>query len=83
MAAPAGPAAENHTDRIESRPKTTRPIPIASRTHGERICRVGVLALPFFFDDGEGRWAEALRVVFATYTSMITGRITGLRCVTS
>ena len=60
-------------------------MPRASRSHGERIWRVGVRAgfLFFLFDDGEGRLAEALRVVFATYTSMITGRITGLRWVTS
>ena len=33
-----------------------------------------------FLDDGEDRRAEARRAVFcATYTSMITGKMTGLR----
>jgi hypothetical protein len=37
-----------------------------------------------FLDDGEDRRAGARRAVFcATYTSMITGKITGLRWVTS
>ena len=37
-----------------------------------------------FFDDGEDRRAGARRAVFwGTYTSMITGRMTGLRWVTS
>jgi hypothetical protein len=60
-------------------------MPSASLAHGDRIWRVGVRAgrFRFLFDDGEVRRAEALRVVFATYTSMITGRITGLRWVTS
>ena len=70
-------------------------MPTASLAHGERICRVGVRAgfltgfLGFFFvvrflDDGEDRRAEARRAVFwGTYTSMITGRMTGLRWVTS
>jgi hypothetical protein len=66
-------------------------MPTVSRAHGARICRVGVRAgfLGFglvvrFLDDGEDRRAEARRAVFcATYTSMITGRMTGLRWVTS
>ena len=37
-----------------------------------------------FLDDGEERRAGARRAVFwGTYTSMITGRMTGLRWVTS
>ena len=37
-----------------------------------------------FLDDGEDRRTGARRAVFcATYTSMITGRMTGLRWVTS
>ena len=37
-----------------------------------------------FLDDGEDRRDEARRAVFcATYTSMITGKMTGLRWVTS
>ena len=40
--------------------------------------------LDVFRDDGEDRRAGARRAVFcATYTSMITGRMTGLRWVTS
>jgi hypothetical protein len=66
-------------------------MPTASRAHGDRICRVEVRDLAGFFlfalgllDDGEDRRAEARRAVFwATYTSMITGRMTGLRWVTS
>jgi hypothetical protein len=74
-------------------------MPTESRAHGERICRVGVRAgflagflagfrgrcfVVRFLDDGEDRRAEARRAVFcATYTSMITGRMTGLRWVTS
>ena len=70
-------------------------MPTASRAHGERICRVGVRAGRFagrldfafvvrFLDDGEDRRAGARRAVFCvTYTSMITGRMTGLRWVTS
>ena len=57
-------------------------MPSASLAHGARICRAGVV-LRFRFDDGEDRRAGARRAVFATYTSMITGRMTGLRCVTS
>ena len=79
---PAGPPAENHIESTASRAKTTSPIPIASRAQGERICRVEVRAL--FFDDREARRAPARWVVFrATYTSMITGRMTGLRWVIS
>ena len=67
-------------------------MPTASRAHGERICRVDVRAgragFRFFgldfFDDEEDRRAGARRAVFwGTYTSMITGRMTGLRWVTS
>jgi hypothetical protein len=47
----------------------------------------GVLGFFFvvrFLDDGEDRRAGARRAVFcATHTSMITGRMTGLRWVTS
>jgi hypothetical protein len=40
--------------------------------------------LDVFRDDGEDRRAGARRAVFcATYTSIITGRMTGLRWVTS
>ena len=88
---PAGPAAPNQTESTASKAKTTSPIPNASLAHGERICRVGALlgfVARFLFvgllDDGEDRRAGARRAVFcATYTSMITGRITGLRWVTS
>ena len=95
MPCPAGPAASNQTERTASRPKTTSPMPTASRAHGERICRVGVRAgfrrgvwgfflAVRFLDDGEDRRAGARRAVFwGTYTSMITGRMTGLRWVTS
>ena len=92
MPCPAGPAASNQTERIASRPKTTRPMPSASRAHGERICRVGVragfggalLRRSASCDDGEDRRTGARRAVFCgTYTSMITGRMTGLRWVTS
>ena len=94
MPCPAGPAASNHTDRTANKPKTTSPIPTASRAHGERIWRVGARAglrrLPRgfvavrFLDDEEDRRAGARRAVFwGTYTSMITGRMTGLRWVTS
>jgi hypothetical protein len=95
MPSPAGPAASNQTERTAKRPKTTSPMPTASRAHGERICRVGVragfrLVLRCFFvavrflDDGEARRAGARRAVFwGTYTSMITGKMTGLRWVTS
>jgi hypothetical protein len=91
MPCPAGPAASNQTERIASKPKTTSPMPSASRAQGERICRVGVRAgLAGFFlavrflDDGEDRRTGARRAVFCgTYTSMITGKMTGLRWVTS
>ncbi len=91
MAWPAGPAASNQTESTASRPKTTSPMPTPSRAHGERICRVdvraglaGFLLVVRFLDDGEGRRAGARRAVFCgTYTSMITGRMTGLRWVTS
>jgi hypothetical protein len=39
---PTGPAASNQTPKIASRANTTRPMPRASRAHGERICRTGV-----------------------------------------
>ncbi len=47
--------------------------------------RVRPVALPPFFLDFDERLDDGLRrVVFlATYTSMITGRMTGLRWVTS
>ncbi len=44
----------------------------------------GFLLAVRFLDDGEGRRAGARRAVFwGTYTSMITGRMTGFRWVTS
>jgi hypothetical protein len=72
-------------------------MPRASRAQGDRIWRVGVFAglLAGLF---AGFWAFDLRdvlldredaarrdgeVFVGTYTSMITGRITGLRWVTS
>ncbi len=70
---PTGPADSNHSPRIASNASTTRPIPRASRAHGRRWLRTDVRA-----------GAPVRRpFVFANYTSRITGRITGLRCVTS
>ena len=89
---PAGPAASNHTERIASSAKHDQTD--AERVPGPRRedlpgGRPGRLARAFFLavrflDDGEDRRAGARRAVFcATYTSMITGRMTGLRWVTS
>jgi hypothetical protein len=71
-------------------------MPSASRAHGERIWRVGVFAGPRRFAGRRfvraRRFAAGLRfaagrrdgeVFVATYTSMMTGRITGFRWVTS
>jgi hypothetical protein len=72
-------------------------MPRASRAQGDRIWRVGVLAGLFTvllaFDlafeardvlpDREVAARRDGEVFVGTYTSMITGRITGLRCVTS
>ena len=72
--------------------RTTSPMPSASRAHGERICRVGVLAGlrlllggPLLRRRGRprGPGPASGEVFVGTYTSMITGRITGLRWVTS
>jgi hypothetical protein len=57
-------------------------MPTASRAHGERICLVDALGAGRFFfvaglrDVRERRFGE---VFVATYTSMMTGRITGFR----
>src|SRR5439155_10173208 len=92
---PTGPAASNQTPSTARSATTTRTIPEASRTCGERICRtdvLGALAGAFFLcrerpgdvllerRDDDRRAGE---VFVATYTSMITGKITGFRCVTS
>ncbi len=71
---PTGPAEPNHSPRIARSASTTRPIPRASRAQGRRWLLT------------EGRLLVLLPrpfVVLANYTSTITGRITGLRCVTS
>lgn len=66
-------------------------MPRASRAHGDRIWRVGVFAGARRVA-GARRFAAGLRdaagrrdgeVFVATYTSMMTGRITGFRWVTS
>ena len=83
MAWPAGPAAWSQTESTDSSAKTTRPIPIASRAHGDNTARTWGRGGVFFFAgarDGARREGE---VFCATYTSMITGRMTGLRWVTS
>ncbi|MEA2558199.1 MAG: hypothetical protein QOG88_1737 [Actinomycetota bacterium] len=96
MAWPAGPAAWNQTESTDSSANTTKAIPMASRAHGERTTRTcgrggvfatvvlaGVRFAGLFFAgarDGVRRDGE---VFCATYTSMITGRMTGLRWVTS
>jgi hypothetical protein len=77
---PTTPAASNHSASTDIRAKTTRPMPRASRAQGARCWRTVV------------RWRRRrvlggrrvdLRLALAIYTSMITGRITGLRWVTS
>ncbi len=68
------PGRPNHSPRIARSASTTRPIPRASRAQGRRWLLT------------EGRLLVFLPrpfVVLANYTSTITGRITGLRCVTS
>jgi hypothetical protein len=60
-------------------------MPTASRAHGERICLADVLGARRFFAAGlrDARGRRFGEVFVATYTSMMTGRITGLRWVTS
>ncbi len=77
MPRPTGPAASNHRLSTASSPNTTSPIPSASRAQGARCWRTDVRA-------GAARLPDARPFVFlANYTSTITGRMTGLRCVTS
>ena len=57
-------------------PSTTRPIPSASRAQGARCWRTDVRARVAW--TGHGPWSSS-----PIYTSTITGRITGLRWVTS
>ena len=60
-------------------------MPTASRAHGERICLVRVLGAGRLFAAGlrDALGRRFGEVFVATYTSMMTGRITGLRWVTS
>src|SRR3989441_12448148 len=92
---PTGPAASNHTPSAARSATTTRRTPEASRACGERICRTEVFSgfagafllrreRPLAVEVFEGRDDRREEDVFvATYTSMITGRITGFLCVTS
>src|SRR4249920_3528154 len=96
---PTGPAAPNQMPSALTSARTTSRMPMASRACGERICRTGVFGGGFFARERAAapRAGVLARVVFeardderregevfvGTYTSMITGRITGFRWVTS
>ncbi|HEX5904210.1 MAG TPA: hypothetical protein VF028_14035, partial [Actinomycetota bacterium] len=63
----------NHRPRIARSASTTRPIPRASRAHGAR----------WLLTEARDAFPPRPFVLLAHYTSTITGRITGFRCVTS
>ena len=90
----SGRVEPDREDRQQSRRPPVRcpphPAPTARGSAGWGSGRVSALVLRGFFvavrflDDGEARRAGARRAVFwGTYTSMITGKMTGLRWVTS